>query len=115
MSQPFANPVMASPSPPAQSPTMTRVKPRSGCSARQASIILSRAALLTAYEPRPGQGGVDEALTDDRYTAAPADSVRWGTAAAVTSAAPVTLVANTRAQVSASVSISLASAPMPGV
>ena len=40
--------VMTSPSPPAQSPTITRVKPTSGCSARHASTSLSRAALLTA-------------------------------------------------------------------
>jgi hypothetical protein len=46
--------------------------------------------------------------------AAPADSVRWGTAAAVTRAAPVTLVSNTRRQVAASVSTSFISGPMPG-
>ena len=48
MSQSALNPVMASPSPPAQSPTVTRVNPIWGCSARQASTSLSSAALLTA-------------------------------------------------------------------
>ena len=65
-SHPLANSVSDSPSPPAQSPTTTRVKPILGCSARQASTSLSRAALLTAYDPSPGHGGVSDALTDDR-------------------------------------------------
>ena len=47
-SQPALNPVMESPSPPAQSPTVTRVNPTCGCSARHASTSLSSAALLTA-------------------------------------------------------------------
>ena len=37
--------------------------------------------MLTAYAPRPGHGGVSEALTDDRYAATPAESERWGIAA----------------------------------
>src|SRR4051812_35014152 len=65
-SQPDANSVMPAPSPPAQSPTTTRVKPTDGCSTRQASTSLSSAALLTTYAPRPGHGGVCDALTDDR-------------------------------------------------
>ena len=47
-SQPSANSVSDSPSPPEQSPTTTRVKPICGCSARHASTSLSSAALLTA-------------------------------------------------------------------
>ena len=82
-SQLFANSVIASPSPPAQSPTTTRVKPMLGCSARHASTILSSAALVTAYTPSPGHGGVSDALTDDKYAATPPDAARWGSAAAV--------------------------------
>ena len=48
MSHPRLNSVIDSPSPPAQSPTTTRVKPTLGCSARHASTSLSSAALLTA-------------------------------------------------------------------
>src|SRR5882724_10920995 len=103
LSQPLANSVIDSPSPPAQSPTTRRVKPTLGCSARHASTSLSRAALLTAYAPSPGHGGVSDALTDDRYIAVPCDALRWGIAAAVTSAAPVTFVSKVRRQVSASV------------
>src|SRR6476620_5639901 len=99
VSQPVAKCDCASPSPPPQSPTTTRVNPTCGCSARQASTSLSRAALLTAYAPRPGHGGVSDALTDDRYAATPPDAVRWLIAALVTSAAPVTFVSNTRRQV----------------
>ena len=40
--------VMEAPSPPAQSPTTSRVNPTAGCSPRQASTSLSSAALLTA-------------------------------------------------------------------
>ena len=54
------------------------------------------------YAPSPGHGAVIDALTDDRYAATPFDSVRWGSAAAVTSAAPVTLVASVRRHMSAS-------------
>src|SRR5262249_58339742 len=115
MSQSLAKPVIESPSPPAQSPTTRRVNPTSGRSARHASTSLSSAALLTAYAPSPGHGGVIDALTDDRYTAIPPDAVRWGSAAVVTSAAPVTFVSNTRRQVSTSVSTRRASGPIAGV
>ena len=47
-SQSALNSVMESPSPPAQSPTVTRVNPTCGCSACHASTSLSSAALLTA-------------------------------------------------------------------
>src|SRR4029450_2816903 len=50
MSQPVVNSVIDGPSPPAQSPTITRVNPTAGCSARQASTSLSSAALLTMAE-----------------------------------------------------------------
>ena len=67
------------------------------------------------YAPRPGQGGVSDALTDDRNAAVPELAVRWGMAAAVMRAAPVTFVSNARRQVSASVSTRRASGPMAGV
>src|SRR4029453_16805281 len=92
--------VMASPSPPVQSPTTTRENATAGCSARHASTSLSSAALLTTYAPRPGHGGVSDALTDERYAATPPEAVSAGIAAAVISAAPVTFVANTRCHVS---------------
>ena len=47
-----------------------------------------------------------DALTDERYAATPDDALRWGSAAEVTRAAPVTLVANTSAHAPASVSTS---------
>src|SRR3954469_13611836 len=112
-SQSLANCDIASPSPPVQSPTTARVNRMWGCSARQASTSLSSAALLTAYAPSPGHGGVIDALTDDRYTAVPADASRCGRAAAVTSAAPVTLVSKTCRQVAASVSSIRESGPTP--
>ena len=70
--------------------------------------------MLTAYAPSPGHGGVSDALTDERYTAVPPDAVRWGMAALVTIAAPMTFVSNAARQVAASVSTSRASGPMPG-
>ena len=48
MSHSLMNSVMECPSPPAQSPTTTRVKPTSGCSACQASTMVPSAALLAA-------------------------------------------------------------------
>ncbi len=66
MSQPMFIPVAASPSPPGHSPTMKVVKPMSGCSARHASTILSSAALLTPYAPRPGHGGPNVPASEDR-------------------------------------------------
>ena len=65
-SQAALNCVIESPSPPGQSPTITRVKPIAGCSTRHASTSLSSAALLTMYAPRPGHGGVSDAETDER-------------------------------------------------
>ncbi len=44
----LANSVAEGPSPPAQSPTTTRVKPTAGCSVRHDSISRSKAALLVA-------------------------------------------------------------------
>ncbi len=67
------------------------------------------------YAPSPGQGGVRDALTDERNAAVPAVFARWGMAAAVMRAAPVTFVSNTRRHVSASVSTRRDSGPMAGV
>ena len=111
--QSLANCVIDSPSPPGQSPTVTRVKPSSGCSVRQASTILSSAALLTRYAASPGHGGVSDALTEERYAAAPCDACRCGSAAAVASDAPMALVSKARRQVSASRSSIRDSGPMP--
>ena len=52
-SQPEENSVIESPSPPAQSPTVTRVNPICGCSACHASTSLSSAALLTRRRRAP--------------------------------------------------------------
>ena len=71
--------------------------------------------MLTAYAPSPGHGGVSDALTDERYAAVPPDAVRCSIAALVTSAAPMTLVSNTRRQVAASVSARRTNGPIPGV
>src|SRR3954469_21300783 len=114
MSQPVANCDCASPSPPAQSPTTTRVKPTCGYSARHASTSLSSAALLTAYAASPGHGGVSDALTEERYAATPPDFVSSSSAALVISAAPVTLVSSVRRQVSASMSARCDNGPIPG-
>src|SRR3954470_23207478 len=113
MSHCVGNSLCESPSPPPQSPTTTRVKPTVGCSARHASTSLSSAALLTAYAPSPGHGGVSEALTEDRYAAVPPDAERCEIAALVTRAAPMTLVSNTLRHSAASVSARRESGPIP--
>ena len=54
-----------------------------------------------------------EPLTDDRYAARPREACRWGSAAAVTIDAPITLVSSDWRHVSTSMSSTRASAPMP--
>src|SRR5256885_12990382 len=58
-SQPSANSVTVG-------PMTTRVKATLGCSERQATISLSRPALLTTYRFRPGHGGVMDAEVDEK-------------------------------------------------
>jgi hypothetical protein len=60
------------------------------------------------------ESGVSEALTEERYTATPPASSRCGSAAAVASAAPTTLVSKARRQVAASTLSTAASGPIPG-
>ena len=48
-----------------------------------ASKSISANFLSASLTVRRGQGGVSDALVDDRYATAPCDAVRWGSAAAV--------------------------------